>query len=318
MNRVHAPLPAFDPLAGEVVLRPERNEPGYWSGCAGVLHDEGRFWLTYRQRRPRGASAERGWRCAVAESHDGLSFTDVWSVHKDELRTSSMERFCLVPAGEHGYTLYFSYVDPADSRWRIDAVTAKHPSEFDVGAAVNVLNAASTGTEGVKDPYVMKIGPVTYLFASYAAPAPGLDGSAHATGDIYNVGATTHPTGLATSLDGNDFQWHGEVLSVGPDWNSYQARLNSVVPIAGGYVGFYDGSASHEENYEERCGVAVSSDLFHWRRLSDDRPWVVSPHATGSVRYVDAFIHEEQWWVYYETTRPDQAHELRLVRVPLG
>ncbi|WP_223167977.1 hypothetical protein [Nonomuraea sp. SYSU D8015] len=316
MNRVHMPLPPFDPTAGTVVLSPEKNEPGYWAGCAGVLGDGDRYWLTYRQRRPRGAEAERGWRCAVAVSDDGIGFTDVWAVHKDELGSSSMERFCLTPAGDGGFRLFISYVDPADNRWRIDALTAKDPSAFDLATRRPVLTAASTGTEGVKDPYVMSVGPVTYLFASFAAALSGPAPEAHATGDIYNVGATTHPTGLATSLDGESFTWHGTVLPVGAGWNRYQTRLNSVVHVEGGYVGFYDGSASHEENYEERCGIAVSADLFTWHRLSDDGPWVTAPHGTGSVRYVEALIVDGEWRLYYEMTRADGAHELRLIRVP--
>ncbi|GAA1715209.1 hypothetical protein ACBR40_11465 [Nonomuraea sp. AD125B] len=316
-NRVFAPLSAFDPVAGSVVMEPEKDEPGYWSGAAGVLHDGERFWLTYRRRRPRGAAAERGWQCAVAVSDDGLRFTDVWSVHKDELGTPSMERFCLMPVSG-GYRLYLSYVDPADNRWRIDALTAEHPSRFDVTRARPVLTAASTGTEGVKDPFVLRAGPVTYLFASYAAPMDRPDPEAHATADIYNVGATVHPTGLATSLDGESFTWRGTVLPVGTGWDRYQARLNSVVPVpGGGYVGFYDGSASHTENYEERCGVAVSADLFSWRRLSEYGPWVTSPYGTGSVRYLDALLHDDHWWLYYEMTRADGAHELRVHRVPV-
>jgi hypothetical protein len=101
---------------------------------------------------------------------------------------------------------------------------------------------------------------------------------------------------------------------VGRGWDRYQARLNSVVPIpGGGYAGFYDGSASHEENYEERCGVAVSADLFTWRRLSGERPWVTSPHRGGSVRYLDALVVGGRWWLYYEMTRADGAHELRVI-----
>ncbi|MEV0387101.1 hypothetical protein [Nonomuraea sp. NPDC050643] len=318
MGHGSAPLPAFDPLAGTVVLAPEKDEEGYWVGSPGVLHDGERFWLTYRRRRPRGSEAERGWWGAVAVSEDGVGFTDVWSVHKDDLGTSSMERFCLTPADEGGFRLYLSYVDPADNRWRIDALAAGHPSEFDLASARPVLTAASTGTEGVKDPYVLRSGPVTYLFASYAEALPGLGPGAHATADIYNVGATTHPTGLATSLDGGaTFTWQGRVLAVGRGWDRYQARLNSVVPVPGaGYVGFYDGSASHEENYEERCGVAVSADLFTWRRLSAARPWVTSPHRGGSVRYLDALLLAGRWWLYYELTRADGAHELRVITLP--
>ncbi|GLZ07532.1 hypothetical protein Acsp03_49980 [Actinomadura sp. NBRC 104412] len=316
MTRRYAPLPIPDPTSGTVVLSPERPEAGYWVGCPSVLYERGRFWLTYRQRRPRGATDERGWRCAVAVSDDGQNFTDVWSVHKDELGTSSMERFCLTATDDDRYRLFVSYVDPADKRWRIDAMTAGSPSEFDVAEIEPVLTAESTGTEGVKDPYVVRVGPVTYLFASYAAACSDLGLDAHATADIYNVGVTTHPTGLATSVDGVSFRWHGQALAVGEGWDRYQARLNSVVPTPGGWVGFYDGSASHTENYEERCGIAVSGDLHNWRRVTHTQAWLASPWRTGSVRYMEVLLLDGQWWLYYELTRADGAHELRLAKTP--
>jgi hypothetical protein len=317
MHRVYTPLPAFDATAGIVIMGPEKHEAGYWTGCPGVLREDSRTtWLTYRQRRPRGTQAERGWRCAVAISDDGLHFRDVWSVHKNDLGSSSMERFCLTQTADGKYRLYLSYVDPADSRWRIDSIEAQHPADFDIASRKPVLTAASTHTEGVKDPYVLQAGPVTYLFASFAAIRDGISSSAHATGDIYNVGATTHPTGLAVSTDAENFAWTGEVLEVGSGWDRYQARLNSVVPVTGGFIGFYDGSASHTENYEEHCGIAVSPDLRTWTRLSGAGPWIKGPYGSGSIRYVDALIADGQWWIYYEMTRADEAHELRLIRLP--
>ncbi|MFI7679294.1 hypothetical protein [Actinophytocola sp. NPDC049390] len=321
--RIDLPLRQLDPLDSTVVFRPEATEAGYWTGCASVLHepDRDRFVLTYRQRRPRGhADGDRGYRCAVAVSDDGLAFTDVWSVHKSSLVSPSMERFSLIGV-DGGYQLYISYVDPADNRWRIDLMEAGEVDGFDVSARKEVLTAASTGTEGVKDPYVLRRGPVTYLLASYAAGLPETAdaAAAHGTADIYNVGATTHPTGLATSVDGQAFTWHGEVLGVGDGWDRYQARINSVVALdSGGYLGFYDGSAGHEENYEERTGLATSPDLFTWHRLTPGSPWTVTPHATGSVRYVDAHVIDGEWWLYFEMTRPDGAHELRLARRPVG
>lgn len=322
-TRIDMPLGHLDPLDSTVVLSPEAFEPGYWIGCASVLHEpaRNRFVMTYRQRRPRGhAGGDRGYRCAVAVSEDGVAFTDVWSVHKTELASPSMERFSLI-AVDGGYHLYISYVDPADNRWRIDLLEAAELDGFDVASRKEVLTAASTGTEGVKDPYIIRRGPVTYLIASYAASLSGTDdaGTAHATADIYNVGATTHPTGLATSVDGRTFTWHGEVLGVGDGWDCYQARINSVVALdGGGYLGFYDGSASHRENYEERTGLAVSPDLFTWHRLTPAGPWTVTPHASGSVRYLDAHVIDGQWWIYFETTRSDGAHELRLARRRVG
>jgi hypothetical protein len=82
------------------------------------------------------------------------------------------------------------------------------------------------------------------------------------------------------------------------------------------FVGFYDGAASPAEDTEERLGVAVSSDLVLWRRLTEDEPWVVSPHATGSLRYLDALDLGDELLLYYEYARPDGSHELRLSRLP--
>jgi hypothetical protein len=327
VSHTHAPTltslpPKFDPEAGEVVLTPEVAEAGYWIGCAGIRHeqDQGRFLLTYRQRRPRGhEDAERGWRCAVAVSMDGVTFEDVWSVDKRELGTSSMERFAVLPTAE-GYTLFISYVDPADNRWRIDAIDAPTPDAFDLAGRRPVLTAASTGTEGVKDPYLFVHGDDVYMFLSYAEAGEFGEterARMHATADVYNVGITTHPTGLAISRNGGGFEWVGKVLDVGHGWDRYQARLNSVVATDDGFVGFYDGSASAEENYEERCALAVSHDLRTWTSVNPDGPWITGAGTTGSLRYFDAVPVGKELYVYYEATRTDGAHELRMTRLPL-
>lgn len=320
----------FDPLDSQVVREPERAEPGYWVGCPSVLHeaDRGRWLMTYRQRRPRGAGLDRGWRCAVAESADGVTFTDIWSVERSALESPSMERFSLLRDGD-GYLLYLSYVDPADNRWRIDVVSAPDPASFDVASRKPVLTAASTGTEGIKDPYTVRVGPAVYLYATIARTrdfTPDEAASAHATADIHNTGLTTQPSALAVSGDARAFTYLGEVLDTGTGWDSYESRLNCVVPTRGGaFLGFYDGSASHHENYEERCGLAVSYDLRGWTKLTPDAPLVTTPHGTGSVRYVDVApatsgdTHgggADQWHVYFEMTRADGSHELRVTQVP--
>jgi hypothetical protein len=166
----------------------------------------------------------------------------------------------------------------------------------------------------VKDPVVVHASGVDHLFASFAAARPDLPAEAHATADIYNVGATTHPTGLATREAGaSEFAWRGEALAVGDGWDRYQARLGSVVAVDRGWVGTYDGSASREENYEERCGLATSSDLLRWERPAPDNPWIAGPGPTGSVRYVDLHRIDGTWWVWAEVTRPDGGHDLRVI-----
>jgi hypothetical protein len=294
---------AFDPAQGTTILAPAEAGAGNWVGCPSVLYDPARdsVLLTYRRRRPRGGPApDRGYECCVAESRDGVRFTDIWSIGKERLATRSMERFNLHRDPGGRYLLYTSYEDLADDRWRIDVVEANAPDAFDPGAARNVLTAGGTATAAVKDPYVVRVGPAYYMYVSTFLTD---DGPA--------------PTSLAVSLDGIGFRWLGEVLPVGEGWDRYQARLSGIARCGSAFVGFYDGAASAAEDTEERLGVAVSFDLVRWQRLSVDGPWLVSPHATGSLRYLDAVELDGEWWLYYEYARADGSHELRLSRVPV-
>ncbi|MFF2043630.1 hypothetical protein ACFVVX_24750 [Kitasatospora sp. NPDC058170] len=318
-------LPAPPDLAGSTTVRaPERPEPGYWAGCPGIHYeaDRDRFLLTYRERRPRGVGGgadggqDRGWRCAVAESTDGVEFRDLWSVERAELGSPSMERFALRRDGDQ-YLLYLSYVDPADNRWRVDAVRAPSPDAFDLAARTPVLTATSTGTEGVKDPYLLEHGGAVHLFATVSrarAFTPEERALAHADADIHTTGLTVQPTALAVSPSGDGLGFSApagqgaEVLDVGSGWDAYEARITAVLPDGtGGWLALYDGSADAAGNYEERCGLATSRDLRHWRRLTEGGPWLGS-----GVRYADVVAARGRWYLYYEQTRPDGAHELRV------
>lgn len=313
----------FRPEQSVAVREPEADTPGHWAGAPGAYYDPaaGAFYLTYRRRRQRGVVSDRGYACFIARSADGIRFDDIWTVRKEQLRSASMERFCLRQDGGR-WLLYLSYVDPADNRWRIDVVEAASPGGFEIDSRRPALTPAATGTEGVKDPFVLRIGPAWLMFASYAAPAAmtaGQRAAAHATGDIYATGATTFPTGLATSLDGVTWDWQGEVLGTGDSWDRYQARIGSVLPAgheAGpGWLAFYDGSADQAENYEERCGLALSLNLTGWLRLTPRGPALVT--ATGaSLRYVDSVMAEGTRFFYYEYALPGRGHELRAAAVP--
>jgi hypothetical protein len=164
-----------------------------------------------------------------------------------------------------------------------------------------VLTPAGTGTDAVKDPYVMRVGPAYFLYAS-----------------TFLTSAGPAPTFVAVSLDGREFHWLGETLGVGERWDRYQARLSCVIPRGALFVGLYDGAGGPEEDTEERLGVAVSADLVRWQRLSIDEPWRVSPHATGSLRYPDAIELDGVLHLYYEYAREDGSHELRLNRLGMG
>ena len=144
-------------------------------------------------------------------------------------------------------------------------------------------------------------------------PTAKTDGKSHATYDIYNTGECVSATGLATSRDLDHWEWQGVVLQ--PErhgWDKYCRRLNSFVKWEGRYHGFYDGSASHKENYEEKTGLASSADLRAWAVQTPDGPALTSPHTSHSLRYLDAQLVGDKVYLYYETARDDDAHELRV------
>ncbi len=301
---------------GEVVLEPEKEGPGYWVGAPSIFYDraESCWWLTYRRRRPRGTDpdglGDRGYLACVARSADGLHFEDVWVVTRGAWRTPSMERFSLVHDA-NVYRLYVSYADSGDNRWRIDLLEASHPSRFDPAALQHVLTVddvqgtAGEKVEGVKDPWVFRFRGIWHMLVSCAVSRHTnleVRDAMHETADVYNTGLITAPTALATSTDGRRWQWQQIVLGTGPSgsWDGYQARLNSVIPGPGFWLGFYDGAETADQNYEERCGLAASFDLRQWTKLTPQKPAFGSESGTGSVRYVEAVLQRDSLHCYYE------------------
>ncbi|NPV49172.1 MAG: hypothetical protein HPY69_19685 [Armatimonadetes bacterium] len=310
--------PLFDPAAGQTVREPLGEGPGWWVGASSACRDphSDEIFLYFRYRKPRELG--RGVECRIAVSSDGVSFTDVWAAGKSELQTQSMEKAGLF-VRDGRWDLYLSFVGP-DGRWRIERVTAKAPTEFDVRQRAPALTPDDCGAEGVKDPAIYAVGGRLYMLVSYA-PRPAVTASAadmHATGDVYNTGLVKSHTGLAVSADGEKWEWAGDVLTPPPaGWDSYCTRISSVLYQTPVWLGFYDGSASVEGNYEERAGLCVSHDLRHWERVSVNGPCLVSPHASRSVRYVEALPMPGGVRYYYEYARADGSHELRTAFAPL-
>lgn len=287
--------------------------------------EERAFYLSYRLRRPLGSG--RGGVTRVARSTDGCSFTTIWEAGKDAFETTSIERSCLVKAGEGHWRLYVSYVDPADGRWCIDLLEASSPDRFDPGTRRKVLRADDIDAEGVKDPYVVRVGPAWLMFAPYGPRASVRSGSnedeLHRTreGNVFATGRILHPTGLAVSADGVSFRWLGDAIAPGgaSAWDRSVARVSTVVHTPPVFTLFYDGRTGEGDFYEDRTGYAVSLDLRRFTKVTVDGPAVVSPHASGSFRYLDA-VHipaEGRLFYYFEMARPDGAHELRAEEVRL-
>jgi hypothetical protein len=314
-------------FSGKIIREPVGFKNGYWVGAPGVFYaaDERAWYLTYRIRRPRGVAPDRGGEARIARSTDLKSWEDVWSVTKDKFDSASIERSAIQKGTDGQWRYFTSYVDPEDGRWCVSCLKSSNVGKFDAAQAKPLFKAASLELEGIKDPWILAHDRAFYMFLSVALPTPTTNQQSHATLDIYNTGQCLSASGLAISRDLENWQWQGVVFKPGASgWDCYCRRINSVVPYNQKFIAFYDGSATHAENYEEKTGLAISSDLRRWECLTPSGPILTSPHGSGSLRYVDAqptngprSVILGALNVFYEFARPDTAHDLRFASVTI-
>ena len=295
------PLPGTHPATPAITAPGDGS--GYWAGGPSVaVDDEGTVWLAYRLRRPVGDG--RGYAVAVARSDDGLAFTEVARVERAAFGCDSLERPALVRRPDGGWRLYLSLATSGTLHWTVVALDADHPKAFDPVTAVTVLDDGPD--RALKDPVV------------HASPEGWeMWVCLHEVRDPAQADAMTtlygrSPDGLAWELDTEP------VLAPGPSstWDRRGTRIAAVVDLDDRRVAYYDGRASAAENWEERTGVAVAGADGRFSPR-DEGPVGTSPHATGSLRYVDVLRLPDGIRLYYEAARPDGAHDLLVENSPL-
>jgi hypothetical protein len=305
-------------MAGTVVARPPGNGQGFWIGAPSVYRDpaSGNFYLTYRIRRPRGGdpATERGGESRIAVSRNGFEFEDIWSVKKAAYETTSIEKSVLW-RDDAGLRYFTSFVKPSDGRWCVARMSASSVEELDPAEAEILFDPVELGLEGVKDPWIHFENGVFTMFLSVAKATAETSESSHATHDIYNTGECKSATAMATSTDLANWSWQGVILEPDQGWDGYCRRLNTAIKVNGRYLGFYDGIASHRENYEEKTGLAVSDDLRNWEIVSESGPVLESPHGMNALRYVSACEVDDSLLLFYEVATEDGSHDLRALSI---
>ncbi|MDQ6729349.1 MAG: hypothetical protein M3022_03335, partial [Actinomycetota bacterium] len=99
---------------------------------------DGTVWLAYRLRRPVGDG--RGYAIALARSEDGVTFTEVARLERDQFSCDSLERPALVRRPEGGWRIYLSLATPGTLHWKVVAIDADDPTGFDPARARTVLD----------------------------------------------------------------------------------------------------------------------------------------------------------------------------------
>ncbi len=287
------------------------NEAGYWAGAPAAAYDSVRdvIYLYYRLRKPRGLG--RGYEARIAESSDGYTFHDIWRVTQEELDSPSIERGCLV-FRQGLWHLFLSYVHGESRQWQIDRISAPKVSELMTVNREVELDTTGGPAHAVKDPVVFSVGPLSFMFVSYA-PLELVTrqevSTLHTGADVFTTGAVRSHTGLAVSTGGERHRWVGEVLASSSDgWDALVSRISGIIPWGNLYLAFYDGAAHVEENYEERVGLALSADLRTFYKIPSPNPWITSSY--GSLRYVSPVRTPAGLFLYYEAAKDNGAHAL--------
>ncbi len=304
--------PVPDPKKGTTVFEPEGKGPGNWVGAPKVVYDSDndKFYMYHRVRKPLGKG--RGVKARIAESSNGEDFNVICEGTKDQLNANSLEAGSIIKDPNSGkWRLYISYQPKDQKSWRVSMVESKSPKVFDLREHRTVMLPGDYGLFSLKDPSVFIVGGQYYAFVS--VDQEGNYEVVEKNGKEVRRPKGFDSTGLLTSPDGKYWRDFRFVLESGGgaqgERGHYKARLNSLVWLPPIFVGFFDGGDTFFDNFEEWAGVATSHDLENWKRVSRDGPWVESPH--GSIRYMDALIHEGQIHYFYEYTREDGSHEIR-------
>ena len=312
-------LAAFHPESGLVVREPIGDGPGYWSGAPGAYFDQstGHFYLYYRVRVEKAKG--RGIEFRIARGADGIEFDDIWTCRKTEIGSVSIEGGSIFRLPDGEWAVAYGFVDEKDDRWKIGLIRGPDPSAFDVATHEILLDPDTQEIAGVKDPVIVRIDGAYRMVMSYhlVSPKERRDPALLELSDTIATGMGTSNTGLAVSDDGRNWNWVGDVLAPTPGrWDSFCARVTGFFPSPIGFVAFYDGSRDVSENYEERASLAFSPDLRSFHPVKTSEPLFVSPYGAGSVRYVEPLLVGQTLYIYYEFTRPDGGHQLRVAKLP--
>jgi hypothetical protein len=301
-------------LRGEyaVVLQPDRNEPEWWAGAPSVARDEnGVFWMACRMRTPDAPRGLRGYEIRILRSDDGIAFTRVHAIKREDVPIPGFERPALLFDANTGQFKLYACGPWKDGPWCIikfdDAAT---PAEFDPKTARPVIVPSEKRYDrdivpvGYKDPFI--------LIAR---------GRYHA----YVIGYIRQNERIFhfTSEDGERWEPVGnprEAIVSLAGWHDFFVRPASVVPVGTGYLFFYEGSKTtwYDPVYNIATGLGFTFDLHRIIDLTPDAPLAVSStpgEHFATFRYSHWMFVGNELWVYAEVTRPNEGNEVRLIRL---
>lgn len=300
----------------DVVVVPGKDEAEWWAGAPSVVRDDGTFWLAVRMRTANAPLGLRGYEIRIFRSEDGIKFTEVHSIKREDVPIPGFERPALLRDPKAGKFKLYGCV-PLAGPWCIFKFEdANCPDQFDPSTAKSVIEPLPKAIErcdrpvgqytrsahtptGYKDPFIIYAEGAYHCFVI---------GSLHSERLFHFV-----------SMDGDNGSRSKPVMDL-TGWHTFAVRPASVVPLGIGYLFVYEGSDTlwPDASYNIAIGLGLTFDLHHVLDLTPDNPLLVSP-TPGRLhtwRYSHWMWVGDEFWVYAEVEKENGAHEIRLYRLP--
>lgn len=268
--------------------------PGNWAGAPSAVVVNGVVWLAYRVRRP--LTNGRGVAVVIARSLDGVQFTTVATVRREQFGADSLERPALVRADDGTWRLFLSCATPDSKHWWIGVLEAATPADLPQGRYAVSL-AGDEKRLAVKDPVVERVAEGWRMWVCcHPLTEPGQE--------------DRMSTRVAHSEDGVTFTLGDTVLLPrAGEWDARGARVTAVLDTAPLTV-LYDGRPTAQANWCEQTGVATANGPATTLVASGGPP-MASAHSDGALRYASVVtLPSGERRVYFEAARPDGAHDL--------
>jgi len=306
----------------DVVVVPDRKEPEWWAGAPSIARDDaGTFWMAVRMRTAEAPLGQRGYEIRILSSRDGVNFTAIHSIKREDVPVPGFERPAL---RRDPYTAKFKLYGCGRLRgpWCIfKFADVDSPQQFD-----------PTSAQAVIEPITQNLLDGEKTIGTYQRPAPVPDGykdpvivffngrfHCYVIGTIRGVERTYH----FTSADGEKWDPVGSRSKAVMDlagWHDFAIRPASVVPLGVGYLYVYEGSDTRWDDpiYNIATGLGFTFDLHHVIDLTPDAPLVRSPTPgrLATWRYSEWLWVDDELWVYAEVENHDQTHEIRRFVLP--
>jgi hypothetical protein len=303
------------------VLEPDKNEPEWWAGAPSVVRTaDGIFYLAARMREGQSPRGRRGYANRILKSTDGIHFSVVKEIHRDQAGVGGFERPALVQDPRtKKFRLYgCSPLQSGWGIWKLDDVD--DPANFNPKTLWTVLEIESPESEqakmeptpdqdhhamvrvlGYKDPFVI------WAENRWWMTVIGFD-------KVERPYIFSSPYGDKwTLVDENP-------MLENTGWHSFFTRPSCLLPMAVGYLFVYEGSHPrwYDPTYNIATGLAYTADLRHFIDLTPISPLLMSstPGKYHTWRYSHWLLVGNTIFVYFEAACPNATNELRVLRLP--